>query len=648
MNSLKILQWTKGSFALARTHLLSSRPTKASVFKLFFATFFFQEYYKSFIQPTIAYTKTEKNSKEEEEAVKSQAKLKPNEIIELSKQDYYDKIMGNDKDFFFLIIYEDKGEESKSEINQVSTFLKSILDENNYAGFNVFLINRQTYNTARDLIARSTETNLSDSKTPLPIEIYLKTPHSYDFMYLKYKQSHFLTQKSQRKYKKVISKVKNLIEVVDSEAALMDYMFKGSQKFGQVTVLRCLDMASGKDETSEYLKTYAKLAFSSLESKYLSRKSNFILIRDPKLMAKYNLQKDFLYVLNHDLIHAFENRYGELIENDPQSQPILTNHALMNQLSLIKVYQPLFKPGKKKTLSEEEKAEKWNQELRTFFNAVTPRMFLIKDTKYSPLGQLFKKSLQKKSNYTLSLYCSKFDPNREQKVKAFMELYKKHKSSFNFVIIETEKAEDIFPHATSEYPELALFNFFHLKKTYQDYEGYYKSPIYPYKKHFLRSNRTSDLQLEEIEENIEKFFRGELKDSYLTKQEGRIQTLKGRELSDLIQYSKTVNKPLLLGVCEPSESRVQLLAILREIAIETTEKNLPLGLKKGIVFGKSDELNLTRFFGDSKGEKIIYFNPATDCLYQALFPNGFTDEEAKRWIYNLLETVNEVSGMNAH
>jgi len=449
-----------------------------------------------------------------------------NELIFLSKNDYFDRILGNEKDFFFLIVYQD-GKETQDQATQAAKQLKSIADENGFKNWNVYVINRSLLTDIKKIIGRTKEINLFEGETNYPIEIYMKSPHSRDFLYMHFKPKKFFSERGARKTLQKMTKIKNLIETVNDEEDLKQRLVNSSNKFNKVTVLMAID-ETNKAGYKKVLKKYGKLSFLCLERKFSSKDSDFLLI-GKKLAEKLGLEKNCPYILKNDAVTAYERFAGTHIDDQKDCIELDTDNFSIGKVYLKKYDNSeikIFNTEKNKLPEEEKKAQK-TKEIRSYINFMLPRIVILRDLKYRNMGQIMRKCSDDKSKLILSLYCPNNDEFRDKKLAIFMDIYKKYSDKFVFCIFESEIPEDLFPHCKSTYPSFVAFNFLKQQKDYGAFNKYYKNLVYSYEKFFLNPESAHDPNPEEIMNNIEKVLAGKAKIDYLSALEGNVQELRG-------------------------------------------------------------------------------------------------------------------------
>ncbi len=186
-----------------------------------------------------------------------------NELIGLSKSDYFNKILENPNSFFFLVIYKDSEENSRTA-TRIGKHLKRIADSNQFQGWNIYTINRSLFDTLKNNAGPESDLNiLSEEGNPFPLEIYLKTPFHSDFLYLPFRPNKFFEARSTKKMLLKMKKVENLLEVVHDEEDFNSKLIHSLNKINTPTVVMHLD-DSDNEKYKEIFKQYSKFLRLSL------------------------------------------------------------------------------------------------------------------------------------------------------------------------------------------------------------------------------------------------------------------------------------------------------------------------------------------------------------------------------------------------
>jgi len=569
------------------------------------------------------------------------------DIVFLSKQDYFDKILGNESEFFFLVVYAEN-EEGINNVNKVATKLRNLAEENGLEDWNVYVLSRSIFDDIKKTIGRTRNMSLFDnSLEATSIELFLKTPHSRNFLYMKYKQNKFLTSQNLKKLSNIMNKARQLTRIVTTEEEFRDHLAESLNKFNKPTIiLRVED--SNKATFKKIVKKFSKLAFLTLERKLLPFDTNFIIIKGNNLSKNINLEADCPYIFRNDAIQAYERYSGNKIENNENNVIIDDVGGCQQKVYLEKFDNSELKVFRREKIKEREDIRKAIKEKETsaFFNFVLPRITVIKNLNYREFGQLMKKCSQEKKNdnsigykdnklrieennefeqkieqtnddlsnhkpkfgkYILSLYCSSTDTFKDKKLAIFMELYKKYRKLFIFCIVESNIVQDFFPHGKDIYPCFTLFNFLNQKKDYGVFNHYYKTLVYPYEKYFLNPKSLDEPNREEVLDSVELFLGKKLKTNYINTLEENIQELKGNMSLDAFNELKKQSQDGLFVLVGEENVNKQFTSYINKLSEEFPKVKFfkMNGLNETLLFLKFE--NLPQLVYISNRKKKIYF-----------------------------------------
>ena len=527
-------------------------------------------------------------------AEKTPPTLLTNDIIFLSKHDYFSRVLGNEKDYFIILIYQDDPNISETAL-KAAKLLKDTLDSKRYQGFNVYLINRTIITDIRKIIGRTKNINLfSSDDNPDPIEIYIKTPNNKDFTFINFNIKTFFNEKKQKKIGKRIHKIKNMIEIYDDKKDYEDFMQTLDQirfGFNIPTVIIATGNnhdSSNKKESDRIINKFSKIAFICLERKLLPFETRFLIIQNKKIIDEIGLEKDVPYIMHNDIITAYERITDKEIEDKSDSIKVEIEGTMPQTIYLKKYFDNSLFSILEKNISEQEKRLIKEERLKKFINFMFPRIIVLKDMKYRSIGQLIKKSAINKEKYILSLYCHPHDQYVEDNINILMDLYKEYKDKFVFTIFENDSVCDMFPHAKSGYPSFMLFNYFKQKKDYGEYQNYYKSLVYPYEKYFIsnvgNNNGLQKPNEKEIKESIKDVLNSKRMMDYLNVPSGNIQDLDSPLIEKFIQENINEGKNILIELYNDKVNSKSLNKLMDEFSEE-------LSNNQEIALGRLNHLN---------------------------------------------------------
>ena len=547
-----------------------------------------------------------------------------NELIGLSKNDYFDRILGNEKDFFFLVIHADS-EDTGRVATRVGKHLKKIADEHGFQSWNTYTINRTLFENIKKIIGRVKNVNVyEDTENPYPIEIYIKTPHSRDYLFIPYRSNKFFEDRTEKKISQKMKKVRHLLESVSDEEDLREKLAYSFNKVNSPMVVMRIDDYD-KEQQKKVTKKYAKMAFMCLERKFLPYDSKFILVKNSKLADQLGLERNCPYVLKNDVIQAYERYSGKIIEGNRDCVKF-DMYDFGNTKALLKKYDNsqlrIFNTEKNSDAEGEKKARKM-KEVKAFVNFILPRVVVLRDAKQRHLGQLLRKCIDDKSKYVLSLYCPSTDPNRDAKLAVFMDLYRRYKDRIIFCIIESDVLQDLFTHSKATLPSFVLFNFLNQKKDFGALGQYYKSVIYPYEKYILNPGSIHPNE-QEIMDSIDIILSGEGRTDSLNLISENVQEIKGVSVEDVMERLRRTGQDGLIEFYDKGIKSTECSQIVDRLSEDFQNK---------VKFFRMDDVNTNEMLPVfSEFPKLVYVSSKHRKMY--VLDNAYTQdgERLRRFI----------------
>ena len=454
-----------------------------------------------------------------EKTAENQENLVEKTII-LTKKEYFMKIVGNNKDFFFFIVFQEENQETFEEAQQIARVLQKNLTlyMPNQENVVVYMIERAIYNDIKKTINRVKNAEINE-KTNIynPIDIYFKTPFSGNPAYIKYKQSSFYTEKTQKRLFKLIKKLRNPVEIIDdSDEFLRKLHYQTLNKLNSPLIIKVIPEGSNEKNHKRIKKT----AFYCFERKILPLQSNFVILMNTYLINSFGLQNNEVYIMRNDIISKYKqcidnsagneyisNNNGDLIIEDLQrkNQYILEKYSIFHKEML----------ENEKNLLNEIKEEK-KKEFNVFLNFLLPQVFLINNTKTKTLIPFFKKVNFNNKKPTLSFFLTEDEIENKTRLINFMKLFQLFKNNFHFVIMESSQTEEMFPHVNKNYPRFCVFNFFNQNKNLNKYKNYHKKLIYPYEKYYLSDDENFFESFEKLKEKCDLILKNQAANDYIS------------------------------------------------------------------------------------------------------------------------------------
>ena len=553
-----------------------------------------------------------------------------NDIIGLTKNDYFDKVLGNKKDFFFFIIYADS-EENGRQMTKISKSLKKVADENGFESWNIYTINRNLFENLKTIVGKeNAQTNiLLDKEKPFPIEIYLKTPYHQDYFYVPFKENKFFSESSMKRLLKKMSKMRNLIEGVHDEEDLNAKLWYGINKPNTPTVILRID---DKKNEKSVIHKYAQMVFTCFQRKVVPFDSKFMIINNPKLGDKLGLERNGLYILKNSVVQSYENLSGQTIEDYSNCVELEPQYPLTSKVYLEKYNGNLgfFENHEEEDHNDGSKFTQFMKETKAFSEFILPPVLVLQEIKQRQLTQFFRKSGQDRSKYTLSLFCENTDPNRDAKLSVFMNLYKRYKNEVNFCIFESDALQEMLPHSKPTQPSLILFNFFNRIEKFDRFKHYSTSLSYPFEKFFLTSPFSSKLDFKEISESLEIILDREGRLDQLNMYNENIQELTAAMIQEELEKLKNMNQD---GVIQVYDEGNELESTKLELLFQKLSEDYNSKLK----FYRMGSLNRHPLFPTCNGvPQIIYISPKTKKMVVLNSASLQNEEQIQKFIQDMV------------
>jgi len=563
-----------------------------------------------------------------------------NEIHGLAKNDYFDKILGNKKDYFFLIIYNDS-EENGRKMTKISKTLKKLADENGFESWNTYTINRNLFENIKTIVGKeNSQTNIfQDSEKPQPIEIYLKTPHHQDYFYIPFseKENKFFSERSIKRLVRKMGKMKNLIETVNDEEDLNAKLWYGINKPNTPTVILRID--SNKQSEKNAMSKYAQMVFMFLQRKAVPLDAKFMVVKDSRLGEKLGLEKNSLYVLKNSVIQSFERASGQSIEDYSNCVGIDFQYPFSSKIYLEKYDGNLSLFEDSQEENEGSRPNHFFKEVKSFSDFILPPVMILSDVKHRQFSQFFRKSGQNKSKYTLSLYCTNTDPDRDAKLSAFMNLYKRYKNEVNFCILESDAMQELLPHCKPTQPSFVLFNFFNRQEDYESFKNYYPSINYPFDKYFLTSPFKTSFDFQEMCESLEIILDREGRLDPINKFDENIQELSGTMIDSEIEKLKRTHQDGLIQVYNEDEE-------LESCKLHQIFQKISEDYNKNFRFYRMNSLNRHPFFPGSQGTpQLIYISPQNKKMVILNSASLKNEQEIQNFIQKITNNYPDIHNM---
>lgn len=470
--------------------------------------------------------------------------------ILLKKKDYFNKIIGNSKDFFFFIVFQEESQETFSEAQQiVSTLSKSLSKYTPNSNISIYLIERAVYRDIKATINRVKTSEIYEKDTRnTPIEIYFKTPYASTQAFIKYRQGSFFNERTQKKLFKFIRKLLSPVDFIEDPTELLQVLHRQSlDKINSPVIIRTMGEGGSNEKN---IRKFKKTVFACLERKLLPLNTRFVILSKSSLLYQFGLLGQETYILRNDFL-------GRAGFDDPKD----TNGVVIDfqskgtrfQLEKYSVFRKTFMETEE-TLLRECKTEKI-RENTVFLGFVAPRVFYLSDSKTKSLAPLFKRVNMNRKKPILSLFLTNEDVENPQRIEILKKLYEIYREKFYFLVMDSKNIEEVFPHANRHFPRFAIFNFFSQNKNSNIYRDYYKNLMHPYEKYFLYDNEAYFERFEAIKEGVEGFLGGRARMDYISKNDDLVAEINSDAFDRKIEQNERIVLELYENTTESEFSR---------------------------------------------------------------------------------------------
>lgn len=416
----------------------------------------------------------------------------------LSKNDYFMKIVGNDRDYFFFIIYNEEIPDTFQEAMQIASTLQRSTEKYDIKPIPiVYLMEKSVFIDIKNTINRVKNIEIHE-KTIIfnNIEIYFKSPISSNQVYFKYKEN-FHSKRHQKKLFKLLRKLIEPVKIIEDSEGLYNALYHQTlKKINNPLVLKVLDDKTDKNmKNAKILKKYKKNAFYFYERRLLGLETNFIIIN--KGSIGIGLDPNETYLMRNDILTKIDekavitDKIFKIEDNTRQKVYNLEKYTKFQKELLIS----------DKTFSEIKDEKKKENACLTYF--LLPKVFILGDMKKKSLGAFFKKINFNKKKPILSFLINEDEIENNRRLLDFVKIMESYENKLHFVVITSEQLEEFFPHVNKIYGRFCLFNFFNQNKNSNFYKNYYKHLIYPYEKHFLNDEENYFESFDTIKGKIE-------------------------------------------------------------------------------------------------------------------------------------------------
>ncbi|KAL4466471.1 hypothetical protein ABPG72_016612 [Tetrahymena utriculariae] len=620
------------------------------------------------------------------------------DAIYLNKQTYMSKLLGNKHENYILIVHAEDNYEDTNNSIKAAKHIKKIIkqqrdDLKSDVNINVYVVSRPTLEEVKKLANRIMDFKIFErEEEPQPIEVYIKTVHSNESVYIKWRRESFYSEYKSNKFVKKLDRYLSLFDrfqnttsiqqLQEQEKILADILQKQYIKMNEPVIIKCASLSNQQNSVAakqqlKELKFFKRLCFISLERKLIPLKSRFVILQNKEIMRQLNLEDGQIYILRNDMVQKLENSKDISEVSDTKKKIIINdefmylkndrnvngkNEKLQYFSSLLENYQ-IYKQSNQQliksieTLSKETGKAQNAQELEEmkeeamFVNYIMPRITFLRDAKFSSIGKLFRKITFQKEKHVLSLNLQNDDKTyNNSRILTFKKLYEQYKNEFTFLLVDTDELVDLFPHMESNQPQFSVFNFFNIDKSLSKVGKYYKHLIFPFEKYFLRDAQNFYEDFSTLQKQIDQILLQQGKQEYVVNQQDMIANINSETLDHLLNNSI---HPFLVQIFDDSpQSRLSQFTLNQiELNRLSQEQNSQETIYSNIKFYRMNHLNQHPFLkgrdeSDQKGPLYLLVDPSTKRVYlspiKEQFSKVISNEEVIQFLQQCKKSQKEV------
>ncbi|KAL4439276.1 hypothetical protein ABPG74_016939 [Tetrahymena malaccensis] len=611
------------------------------------------------------------------------------DAIYLNKQTYMSRLLGNKHENYILIVHAEDNYEDTNNSIKTAKHIKKIIkqqrgDLKSNVDINVYVVSRPTLEEVKKLANRIMDFKIFErEEDPQPIEVYIKTVHSNESVYIKWRRESFYSEYKSNKFVKKLDRYLSLFDrfqnITDlqqlqiQEQKLADILQKQYIKMNEPVIIKCASLSNQQNSVAakqqhKELKFFKRLCFMSLERKLIPLKSRFVILENKEIMRQLNLEDGQIYILRNDMVQKLENS-KEISEVSDQKKKIVINDEFMylkNQRnlngkneklqyfsSLLENYQSYKQSNQQliksiETLSKETGKAQNAQDLEemkeeaAFVNFIMPRITFLRDSKFGSIGKLFRKITFQKEKHVLSLNLQNDDKTyNNSRILTFKKIYEQYKNEFTFLLVDTDELVDLFPHMETNQPQFSIFNFFNIDKSLSKVGKYYKNLIFPFEKYFLRDTENFYEDFSTLQKQIDQILLQQGKQDYVVNQQDMIANINSETLDHLLKNSI---HPFLVQIFDDSpQSRLSQITLNQlELNRLSQEQNSQEAIYSNIKFYRMNHLNQHPFLKgrdepDQKGPLYLLVDPSTKRVYLSPIKEQFSKVISNDEVINFLQ-----------
>ncbi|CAD8163407.1 unnamed protein product [Paramecium octaurelia] len=380
-----------------------------------------------------------------------------NEIRQMNQLIFVQNVLGNRKDYFFLVIYKDEldGGYGEKEAIEVAKKLQQIADKLQI-DCHVYTVSRPSLKSITKLVNSVKNIKIYEEDEYQKIDIFFKTPHSDDYVYFPFKKHNFYQKNNIDKILTRVSRFIDMYQTVTTKEQFESIILESYYQLDSPVFIK-------SNSQDPKLKLFKKISFQFLDKKTVDQNSKFLIIDNKELCKDLNLKDDDILLFRNDILQKYSNC---IINERNQIIPQLINKEQIGNLK----YES-FNEWKQQNCRLESNTVTDKKQLKSQFTFELqqfslPRVFYLKNSRKCNIAAFIRKIQNHKNQNDKLVVSLQLDPKHQNRldnhfrISLFFKLYEKYKDKLEFVISATNQLEELLPHLNKFQSRFVLFNIF--------------------------------------------------------------------------------------------------------------------------------------------------------------------------------------------
>ncbi|CAD8077511.1 unnamed protein product [Paramecium sonneborni] len=380
-----------------------------------------------------------------------------NQVLQMNQKIYEQNILGNNNDYFFLVIYKEEidGGYGEKEAIEAAKQLQQIIDKLQI-NCHIYTVSKTQLKTITQAIQKKQNVQIYEPEDFNQIEIFFKTPHSKDYVYIPFKKHNFYQEFKQDKILTQVSRFFDLCQTVTTKEQFQSIILENLYLLDSPVFIK-------SNSNDSQLQQFKNISFQFLDKKTVNLNSKFIIIDNKELCQSLKLKDDDILLLRNDILQKY---YNCIINQQNEIIPQLINKSQLDNLKYesFNEWRQKHNTLKSDTMTDQQNLlEQFTFDLQQFS---LPRVFYLKNRKKSKIAAFVRKVKNPQNpegKLVVSLQLDPKDQNRldnHQRISLFFKLYEQYKDKLEFVISATNQLEELMPHLNKFQSKFVLFNIF--------------------------------------------------------------------------------------------------------------------------------------------------------------------------------------------